>query len=352
MNLSQKVLVLFGISLLIFACSLPGFTGIFPINEVSNPNTLPKYILAGSDATATPTPFQPFPPTPTYIPTAYPTLPSTPTPEQFGSREDSIDDANPAGGIPGADEYTHILLLGSDQRPYSGGFRTDTIILMSLNPKTGTAALISFPRDLYIYIPGWKYQRINTAHAHGGFQLLADTLAYNFGIRPEHYVMVNFWGFVQVIDSLGGIDVKVAKSLTDHRDGYGYYTVSAGTVHMDGDTALWYVRSRYTSSDFDRNRRQQEVLQAIFERLLNLDVIARAPEIFDIYAQNVTTDLTISDITPLLPLATRLSDTSRIRHYYVGSGYVTSWVTPGGAQVLLPKTEAIIGLLWEAFGNP
>jgi LCP family protein required for cell wall assembly len=351
MKLPYKVLFFFGILFLVLACSLPGLTGILPVNDVGNPDTQPLNIIAALDATVTPTPFQPFPPTPTYIPTAYPTLPPQQAPNQGGAGGSSFDDTSPAGGIPNSEDYEHILLLGSDQRPYGGGFRTDTIILMSLNPEKGTASLISFPRDLYVYIPGWTYQRINTAHAHGGFPLLADTLGYNFGIRPEHYVMVNFWGFVEVIDSLGGIEVQVAKSLSDRRDGYGYYTVSPGTVHMDGETALWYVRSRYTTSDFDRNRRQQEVLQAIFERLLRLDIIGRASELYDIYIQNVATDLTLSEITPLLPLAARLADTSRIHQYYIGSGYVSSWVTPGGAQVLLPKTDAIIGLLWEALGN-
>jgi anionic cell wall polymer biosynthesis LytR-Cps2A-Psr (LCP) family protein len=156
---------------------------------------------------------------------------------------------------------------------------------------------------------------------------------------------------VQTIDSLGGIDVYAAQTLTDHRDGHGYYTISPGVNHMDGETALWYARARYTTSDFDRGRRQQEVIMALFKRLLSLNAIEKAPELYDIYAQNVTTDLSFHEIAPLLPLAAQLSDTSRIQQYYIGPAQVTSWTTPGGAQVLLPNTSAINAVLWQALSG-
>lgn len=296
-----------------------------------------------SDATPTPTPFQPLPPTATYLPKEGLNSISAKA-DQPSSDSDSIP-ALPQGS------RINLLLLGSDQRPYEGGFRTDTIILVSLDPNAGTASLVSFPRDLYVNIPGWTQQRINTAMGYGGFQLLASTLESNFGIRPEHYVMVNFWAFQQTIDSLGGIDVNAAQTLTDHRDGYGYFTVTSGLNHMDGETALWYARSRYTSSDFDRGRRQQEVILALFDRLLSLNAIEKAPELYDIYVQNVTTDLTFQDIAPLLPLAAQLSDTRNIRRYYIGPGQVTSWTTPGGAQVLLPNYAAINAVLWQALSG-
>jgi anionic cell wall polymer biosynthesis LytR-Cps2A-Psr (LCP) family protein len=119
---------------------------------------------------------------------------------------------------------------------------------------------------------------------------------------------------------------------------------------MDGDTALWYVRSRYTTSDFDRTRRQQEVIRALFLRLLSLNAIERAPELYNIYRQNVTTDLSLGDITPLLPLAVHLKNLSNIHQYYIGPAEVTPWTTPAGAQVLLPRTYAILALLQKALG--
>lgn len=294
--------------------------------------------------TPTPTPFQPLPPTPTYLPEVE-TLSAIAKPTQ--DADEIVQESGPAPTIPPGSRL-NLLLLGSDQRPFEGGFRTDTIILVSLDPSEGRASLVSFPRDLYVTIPGWTEQRINTAMGYGGFPLLAATLEYNFGVRPTHYVMVNFFAFEQTIDSLGGIDVYAAQTLTDHRDKYGYFTVTPGLNHMDGETALWYSRSRYSTSDFDRTRRQQEVIMALFERVLSLNGVEKAPELYDIYLENVTTNLSWQDIAPLLPLAAQLSDTSRIQRYYVGPAQVTSWRTPGGAQVLLPNYNAINVVLWQA----
>ena len=299
--------------------------------------------LVGAPDGATPTPFQPLPPTPTYLPAEK----SPSSPPKTNREKDTPQDAGPAPTFP-PESHINLLLLGSDQRPYEGGFRTDTIILVSLDPSEGKASLVSFPRDLYVTIPGWTEQRINTAMGYGGFPLLAYTLEYNFGVRPTHYVMVNFFAFEQTIDSLGGIDVYAAQTLTDHRDKHGKYTVPAGLNHMDGETALWYARSRYSTSDFDRSRRQQEVVMALFNRILSLNGLEKAPELYDIYVENVTTSLVWQDIASLLPLAAQLSDTSRIQHYYIGPGHVVPWTTPGGAQVLLPNNNAIKAVLWQA----
>lgn len=292
----------------------------------------------------TPTPFQPLPPTPTYLPEVRSQVDET---RSAQADDESPPESGPALTIP-PDNRLNLLLLGSDKRPYEGGFRTDTIILVSLDSAGGTASLVSFPRDLYVTIPGWTEQRINTAMGYGGFPLLAATLEYNFGVRPTHYVMVNFFAFQQSIDSLGGIDVYAALPLSDHRDKYGYYTIPAGLNHMDGETALWYSRSRYSTSDFDRTRRQQEVIMALFERILSLNGIEKAPDLYNIYVESVTTNLVWQDIASLLPLAAILSDTSRIQHYYIGPAQVTPWTTPGGAQVLLPNYQAINAVLWQA----
>ncbi len=323
----------------------PGMIRAMSVDAQTTPGGIP------SGATPTPTPFQPLAPTPTYLPQAETLSTAAKSIRPADTTEDQPTDSVPIPTIP-SEGRINLLLLGSDQRPYEGGFRTDTIILVSLDPSQGTASLVSFPRDLYVTIPGWTEQRINTAMGYGGFPLLAATLEYNFGVRPTHYVMVNFWAFVQTIDSLGGIDVYAAQTLTDHRDGHGYYTIPAGPNHMDGETALWYARSRYSTSDFARTRRQQEVIMALFERMLSLHGIEKAPELYDIYAQNVTTDLSWQNIMPLLPLAAQLSDTSRIQHYYIGPAQVTSWTTPGGAQVLLPNRGAIQAVLWQALYGP
>jgi LCP family protein required for cell wall assembly len=334
----------------------PGLIQAMPLaveaTFVPQSSAVAQLIGVPGDATPTPTPFQPLPPTPTYLPEVELQSISARAARKSGSDESS-DNPWEKSPVPtlASGERINLLLLGSDQRPYEGGFRTDTIILVSLDPDQGTASLVSFPRDLYVQIPGWTQQRINTAMGYGGFPLLAATLEYNFGVRPEHYVMVNFWAFVQTIDSLGGIDVYASQSLTDHRDGHGYYTISPGLNHMDGETALWYARSRYSTSDFDRGRRQQEVVLALFKRLLSLNAIEKAPELYDIYIQNVTTDFSFQDVAPLVPLAAQLSDSNNIQQYFIGPAHVTPWTTPGGAQVLLPNTAAINAILWQALGG-
>lgn len=331
----------------------------------------PEVILAPADATATPTPFQPLAPTPTYLPTGFPAANVTPVSTPLSTTQASqytaktwsdypgpliwpdVDIPEPVGLLAQPPGQVNILLLGSDQRPNDGGFRTDTIQLLSINPRDHTVSITSFPRDLYVYIPGYTVQRINTAFGWGEFDALAQTFEYNFGVRPEHYVLINFWSFRDIIDNLGGVDVVVAHSLTDHRDGYGYYTVPAGVVHMDGETALWYVRARYTTSDFDRGPRQQEVLEAIFKKLISLDAVSRAPQLYEIYKANVVTDLTFEDIAPLVPLATEFAnDPGRMRRYSIGPDQVWGWINSGGANVQLPNRDAVLGVIREAITSP
>jgi len=319
--------------------------------------------------TLTATPFQPVPPTPTFIPTEF--VANTFIPTQIPQSTSALPEiTNTWGTYPGPSVYpsinipppmgiiaqpsdqTNILIMGSDQRPYEGGYRTDVMLLLTLNISQGTAVLTSFPRDLYVYIPGWTMERINTAQARGGFQLTAQTFEYNFGVRPDHWVLINFSGFSSVINALGGITVQAAQILTDTRDGYGYYTVPAGSFHMDGETALWYVRSRGSSNDFDRTRRQQEVLQAIFYRVISLDGITRAPELYGQYQSAMLTDLSIEDILPFLQLASQLATSNKIFRYSIGPAQVTPWTNPyNGAQVLLPIQDAVLAVMLQALSK-
>lgn len=359
---SKRISVVF-LAILVTACSATGLIGSLSSSS-TNKAMRPMLILAPVDATATPTPFQPLEPTPIYLPTTSPS-------QMIGTSQEPVKDDNlkawgdyagptiwpdidippPTGILPQPKGQVNILLLGSDQRPNTGGFRTDTIILLTLNPAQGTANLTSFPRDLYVYIPGWTINRINTAFAIGGFESLATTFEYNFGVRPDYYILINFWSFVDVINSLGGIDVEIGRSLCDHRNQYGTYCVTEGTTHMDGETALWYVRSRYTSNDFDRGRRQQEVIRAGFKKLLSLDGITRAPELFEIYQQNVTTNISFDVVTSMLPLASRLGGNELINHYFIGPQQVYDYVTYSGAFVLIPIREAVMDVIRQAINS-
>ncbi|MEX2143914.1 MAG: LCP family protein [Anaerolineales bacterium] len=257
-----------------------------------------------------------------------------------------IDIPAPVGRFIQPAGQVNVLLLGSDQRPNDGGFRTDVVLLLTLNPNQKSVSLTSFPRDLYVYAPGWHVDRINGVFAKGGIEMTADMLEYNFGVRPDHYVLVNFGGFETIVNALGGITVQVAQPLTDERDGLGDFSVPAGPVSMDGETALWYVRSRGTSSDFDRTLRTQEVLVAMFHRLLSLDALGRAPELYAQYQQTVTTDLELKDLLPLFPLASDLSaGQGEIARYAVGVDLVTPFTTSMGGAVLLPNFDQVLEMM-------
>lgn len=325
--------------------------------QVQTPAATPTALILVTvppDATATPTPFQPL------VDSVPMPVIATPPAARWGTYPPpsiypvSIQIPPPVGLLPQPAKQINILLLGSDQRPNDGGFRTDAMILVTINFDLGTVNLTSFPRDLFVYIPGWTMQRLNTAQAHGGFALTALTFEYNFGVRPNRYILINFSNFIAIVDGLGGIEVNVAKPLTAKRDGYGaFYTIPAGKVHMDGATALWYVRSRSSSNDIDRLRRAQEALLGIVNRLLSLNALARAPEFYDLYRRSVTTDLSLDDVLILLPLLNQLSDPSRINRYTIGYDQAYDWMEPySAAQVLLPKPEALMALMRQALNIP
>jgi polyisoprenyl-teichoic acid--peptidoglycan teichoic acid transferase len=317
----------------------------------------------------TPTPFQPHDqPEPTPEPTA------TPAPRLDNAGPLPTSTA-PGNGIPPqaeliSDQDTiNFLLIGSDKREGTA-FRTDTLILAAVRPKDSSVTLVSIPRDLYVYIPGWEMNRVNTAYFRGEYMkfpgggpaLLKETLRYNLGIRVDHMALVDFDGFRKVVDALDGIDVPLTCPYTDWRlkkpaldpeveDNWALYTVSPGLVHMDGDLALWYARSRSRSNDFDRGRRQQEVLRAVYERGLQLNVIPRLPDLYAELRSAAETDVSLNTLLALAPMATRL-DAARIRSYYIHDKLVRGWRSPTGAAVLLPKSEEIAAMLHEALGPP
>lgn len=342
---NKFVFILLAIVILLSACN-------FPVGPIGAPAALSmnkNLLFVPTNATATATPFQPIPPTAIYYPTATP-VPPTPTPIPYGQFS-SEPSSSPAGLIPQPEGQVNIVLLGSDQRYGTGGFRTDTIVLVTINPANNTVNMTSFPRDLYVTIPGYTSSRINTAHAKGGFETLASTFAYNFGVRPDYFVLINFWSFVDVVDSLGGIDVYASQPLSEYTS-RGWFTIPAGLNYMDGDTALYYSRSRKSTSDFDRNRRQQELVTGIFSKLMNLYSIAKIPELYKIYADSVTTNIKLSDVIPLIPVAARIKDADQIKHYFIGRGQVSNWRTPTGGAVLLPNHAAVMDVMRKALNSP
>jgi polyisoprenyl-teichoic acid--peptidoglycan teichoic acid transferase len=340
----RTAFLLASLVILTVACNLPA--SLSNLNQ-SSPNAIVQgFSMATVDpnAPATPTPFLPVGSTPTFIPTLVPTA-IIPAGAGTGTPVPLID------RLKKPDGQVNILVFGSDYRP-GGGYRTDVILLVSLNTIKGTASVVSFPRDLYVNIPGWEMQRVNTAQAHGGFTATVATFQYNFGVTPDFYIMTNFAGFTGIIDTLGGIDIEASQGLTDKCDlpqaVRHYCSIDVGTHHMDGATALWYTRSRHSTSDFDRTRREQEVMQGIFTKLLSLNAVKRGPELWNEFSSSVETNMSVSDVVSLLPLAAKFSDTSKITRYAIGPGQVTSWVTPEGADVLLPNQSAIWDIIKAA----
>ena len=191
--------------------------------------------------------------------------------------------------------------------------------------------------------------KLNTVYPRGGYEVLLTTFEYNFGVRPDHYVNVNRNAFAELVDALGGVDVYVPYPLSDPTFAGGKFSVQAGTVHMDGPTARWYVSSRMTSNDFIRNQRQQTVLKAIFIKLLSIDALHRGEDLYRLYQQYVDTDLRIEDLLPLIPLAAQLSDTNRISRHAIGLDQVTQDRTPiQRAYILVPNQMEVFKVILQA----
>jgi polyisoprenyl-teichoic acid--peptidoglycan teichoic acid transferase len=340
------------------------------------------FVTAAPNASATPTPFRPIPwtptgtvfPSPTFnpitdTPSPAPTQTEVPTidPNMLANTLEPLSTIDPSGSqvLNNGQETVNFLLIGSDKRP-GGSFRTDTMVIAILRPNEGQVSLISIPRDLWVYIPGWENQRINTAYQHGisvgypggGPGLLEETIQYNLGIRIDHTAMVEFDGFRKIVDTLGGVDVPVSCPYTDWRlidpsldpeneNNWHLYTQETGLIHMDGDLALWYARSRQKSNDFDRGRRQQEVLRSLFNQALQGGTLSRLPQLYNDLKDTVDTDLGLVDLLQLSLYAPKLSSAD-IRSYYIRPPYVNSWITDGGAYVLLPNEEALNQMLTQA----
>ena len=326
-------------------------------------------ITAPANATPTLTPFQPFSEGETLTP--LPLLTDTPLPNgpTTASTQQSFY-APPYAPKPFPDltdnQTVTFLLLGSDVRPDQTYFRTDTIIVAAVRPATGQVTLISVPRDLYAYIPTIGMDRVNTAYEYGqmhhypggGAALLKATLLYNLGIRIDHLAIVDFTVFTRIVNTLGGLDVPVYCSYTDWHlinpnydpnnvKNWSLFTVGPGIVHMDGDLALWYARSREMSSDFDRGRRSQEVLRALYTQALKTNAISKIPQLYNDFSSSVITDLGLNDLLQLAPLALHLNNAD-IRSYYIGRNDVSAWMTPGGASVQLPNGPVIQSMLQQA----
>jgi LCP family protein required for cell wall assembly len=193
--------------------------------------------------------------------------------------------------------------------------------------------------------------RINTAEPRGGFIMLRDTFRYNLGLDLHHWVRLGFSGFERAINLLGGIEVLATAPLNDECGGVQWHYQAGKTYTMDGFAALCYARMRKRSSDFDRLRRQQEILIAIFQRIISLDGLQRVPELYGTFQPTFESDMQLRQVLDLLPLAVQVArQPERLIPARIDPRMAHGWRVPGsGAALLLPDRPALTAYLWELF---
>ncbi|MBN1430840.1 MAG: LCP family protein [Anaerolineae bacterium] len=358
------------------------------------PSETPTITLTPTN-TSTGTLLPTFTPTLTFTPSPTPVPPKPPKPnaDGYATPVEAPPTAipTPVQPVPVPEGVVNVMLLGSDTREGAGGdYRTDSIIIVSINRNAGTVNMLSLPRDLYVYIPGWTMNRINTAATHGssvGWQgggpgLLKDTLLYNFGITVHYYARVEFDSFKEIVDIMGGVDVPVDCAIQGFRlksprrqysdfskydDWVAYtadesnweiYTLPVGVQHLDGYMALWYARLRQgvapgkSYTDYDRARRQQQVLRSILSQARSVGLVPRIPELWMQYNDLVETDMGLGNMLQLAPIATNI-DNSKINSYILTPDLLISWTVPtDGASVSLPSPGAVEQLVTIAMQPP
>ena len=250
---------------------------------------------------------------------------------------DVIWDADPVQIVGAEDDIVNILLIGQDRRPGEGRARSDSMILCTFNKSLGTLTMTSFMRDMYVQIPGYQDTRINASYALGGMELLDEVLALNFGVHVDANIEVDFTGFQQVVDLLGGVDVYLTSAEAGYLNKNGW-SLSEGSNHLTGEQALAYSRIRYLDSDFNRTNRQRNVLSSLIEAYKGLS-LDRMLSLLDSILQLVTTDMTDAEITgyvtQLFPmLADCKVNTQRIP---IDDGYESASIR--GMSVLVPDLE-------------
>jgi len=333
-----------------------------PLPPLSEPG-----IQSAATATlaASPVPSPTDTPVPSQIPSPVPTAWVYPTPFYDPAQQWP-------GGLPpmvppvmeafGSDIEVFVA-LGSDYAAWrsklaTGTDNTDAFILVIVRHDPPGISLVSVPRDLYVFIPGFGMSRINTAWKLGGERMVADTIRYNFGLPMDGYGYVRMEAFASFIDSaLGGIDVNVTKAVVDHCSDIAI-NYAVGVHHMDGATALCYARVRMFDGGFNRQTRQREVLKALKARFLQIagdNPAVLAVNMVEAYiSERRYTDVGVADLLRLVPLMVDAEITEYQIDYDVGIVQYNHPVT--GAWLVLPPPPdemrhlmqwAVLGLPWQ-----
>lgn len=273
-----------------------------------------------------------------------------------GSVPDSAALPNESVAIPpkcGGPQLMYLLMVGSDTRAgdYHTGF-ADVIRIVRIDFSTPSVSILTIPRDLWVRIPGLEQygvieNRVKTAYAYGntydlrggGPSLLVQTLSLNFGVRADHYVIVNFEAFVQGIDALGGIEVTVTRPVDGSWQELPYF--APGDYHMDGATALQYARIRENNTtDLYRIDRQTDLIFAIREKALSPQVVPALPRLAESIRGNVLTDLSPAEIVSLICISQKL-EADQIAVWNIDYTMSDSEVSELGFEILIPDFRAI-----------
>jgi LCP family protein required for cell wall assembly len=259
----------------------------------------------------------------------------------------------------------NILVMGLDYRDWLAHDipRSDTMILFTIDPLTKTAGMLSIQRDLWVNIPGFDYNKINVAYADGeasklpggGPVLASRTVEQFLGVPVDYYAVIDFDSFVKFIDDLGGLDMYIREPIKVDPIGPGNtITLQVGVQTLDGKTVLAYARNRYTQyDDFDRAKRQQEVIMAIRDQVVNLKMlptlIVQAPKIYNDIASGIRTNLTLMQVIQLAVLAEQIPVTSIKKGVIGPPDQVAYDKSPTGLDILKPIPDKIRILRDEIF---
>ncbi|PKN87753.1 MAG: hypothetical protein CVU46_03450 [Chloroflexi bacterium HGW-Chloroflexi-8] len=266
--------------------------------------------------------------------TVFPTAkinPVTPIPEPITSLK-----------IP--EETRLLVLLGADQ-PSPFVSRTDAVMLAFYNPRLAKVSLVSLPPEMFVFIPGYTMQRLNIAFAVGGFSMLADTIEYNIGVRPDEFAVIHVDDFAWFVEDLQGLDVDV------FRDYYNYCGgIPAGSVHLQGGDVLCYVKFRDGWDIRDQAERQQQVVWRLFTRLISGGKLVDLEDTYRTYKSVVESNLKLPDLLANIPLALRLGQVDRFGFYQPTFDMFSIWDLPGDVKttVLLPRGDRLIQMIQEA----
>jgi polyisoprenyl-teichoic acid--peptidoglycan teichoic acid transferase len=256
---------------------------------------------------------------------------------------------------PGLDKTDNILVLGADVRPGRWMPHTDSIMVMAVDHETKQVGIVSIPRDLYVNIPGWGDDRINSAayvgdqikYPGGGPALAREMVEETTGIPTQHYVLIRMEGLERLVDALGGItvtlDCPLYEQTPDPKDQTKTvnWSLPAGPNFLNGKDARKFATYRYIQTDFGRVRRQQQLIWAIRNRALQINVIPRIPELWSALQDTFKTDLGPLDIARLAALGMEM-DPRNVHGTVLDQEVMAPWTTPGGGSVLVVKDPAVL----------